>query len=392
MEWKFAEEMRSLETGKVDGASEIYAKLLERCPVAHVKIDGRIDYVGIFGYDTLIGAAEDTETFSSVVPLRGPRILPLQSDPPEHSDYRSVFSQLFVPSRIAAKELEVRKMAGDMIDAMIEKGTADFGQEFAYPFPTRVLCKFLGIPDSDWKMHDGFIRDLEHRSGHGLASPDEVPYAPAQEFVGYLFGLIADRRAKPGDDPVSSLLAARFNDKQLEEPEVAQLSVALLMAGHVTTTSATGNIVLRLAQDQKLQATLREDPSRIRDAIEEGLRIDSPQQAMPRRCRRETEVHGETIMPGDNILLNFASANLDPAHWDKPGSFDIDRADRRHVAFGRGVHQCPGAPLARLELRVLLEELLARTNSFEVVGEIERLTWPRLSVERMPLKFVPCRK
>lgn len=389
MDWNYAETVRPVERNEVAGLGGVYADLLSRCPVAHVKVDETVDYVTILGYDEVVQASGDIETFSSVVPTQGPRILPLQADPPEHGGWRRMLNQFFTPARVGAHEAHVRTMAREAVAALVAKGEVDFGQEFAYPFPTRVLCTYLGIPDTDWPIHHAFIQELETRTEHGLNSPDLVAFAPAQEFIGYIFGLIAQRRANPQDDPISELLAAEVDGRPLEDGDVVQLSVALLMAGHITTTSATGNIMLRLARDPALQSRLRAEPARIRDAIEEGLRIDAPQQAMQRRCQRETVVGGETVRPGDNVLLNFGSANLDARHWEAPETFDLDRKDKRHLAFGKGIHQCLGAPLARLELRIAFEELLLQTEHFELVGEVERLAWPRLAVEHMPIRFTP---
>ena len=167
--------------------------------------------------------------------------------------------------------------------------------------------------------------------------------------------------------------------------------MTLMMAGHITTTSAIGNLVLRLARDTRLQAILREHPERIAQAVEEGLRIDTPQQAMPRRCTRNAEVGGQAIREGEYLLLNFGSANVDPKHWSAPETFDIDRKDKRHVAFGRGIHGCVGQALARMELRIVTEELLSRTESFELAGQVRRHAWPRHYVENMPLTLAPRR-
>jgi cytochrome P450 len=170
---------------------------------------------------------------------------------------------------------------------------------------------------------------------------------------------------------------------------VIGLVLLLVSAGHNTTTSGIGNLILRLARDPDLQAYLRQHPERIPDAVEETLRIDAPQQAMRRVAKRDTELGGRAIRAGEYVWMSFGSANVDARHWDEPGEFQIDRADKRHVGFGRGIHQCIGAPLARLEMRVVAEELLARTESFSIAGEVVRRPWPRMGVKSMPLHMVP---
>jgi cytochrome P450 len=158
-----------------------------------------------------------------------------------------------------------------------------------------------------------------------------------------------------------------------------------ISAGHNTTTSAIGNAVLRLARDPELQRRLRDDPELIPAFVEEVVRIDAPQQAMRRIAMSETELGGQQIAAGDFVWLVFGSANLDPAAIDRPTAFDLARAPNRHVGFGRGIHHCMGAPLARLEVRVALGELLARTSSFCVDGDVTRPDWPRLGVDKLPL-------
>ena len=389
MEWKFAELEKGFETDANAEVAGIYADLLERGSVARVDVAEDARYWGIFGHEEVRAAADDVETFSSIVPLRGARILPLQADPREHASVRRLLNLYFKPPAIKAKEPVIRRFAGEMIDAIAGKGHADAGQELAYPLPTRVLVDFIGIPDRDWRIHHDFIMELEARTHHGLNSPDESIIPPDEGLVVYLMTLIAERRAHPGDDPISDILRQELNGAPVTDLDAMQLCIAILMAGHITTSSATGNLVLRLARDQELQAYLRANPGRIREAVEESLRIDAPQQAMQRRCAKDTVIGGQPIKAGEPVLLNFGSANVDPARFPDPDRFDIDRADKRHMAFGRGIHQCVGAPLARLELQIVAEELLARTRSFALAGEVKRLAWPRLSVEHLPLRIEP---
>jgi cytochrome P450 len=389
--WDPATAWTDLRADRVDGAGPVYADLLSRCPVAHIPAAGigpgaTTDYWAILGHDEIALAARNHKAFSNVTPTQGPRILPLQSDPPEHAGYRRMMNPFFSAEQVGRLEPEVRRDAGAMIDAMIAAGTADFAQEFAFPFPTRTLCHFLQVPDEDWPIHHDWVMAMEAATGDGLLDPDQaVPAELAGAIIPYVQKVIERRRAHPGDDVVSGIMAAEIGGEPLDDMAVTFLIITVMLAGHITTTSATGNLVLRLARDPELQARLRADPSRIPDAIEECLRIDAPQQAMPRRCLVDTTVGGHTIPAGDRVLLNWGSANLDPAHWARPETFDLDRADQRHLAFGRGVHQCIGAALARMELRVTAEELLARTASFALDGPVRRTAWPRMSVEALPL-------
>ena len=392
LNWDYESELHKVEGDAKASVSSIYAELLARSGVASVTIDEHTHYQGVFSYDAVKQATEDTETFSSVMPLRGARILPLQADPPEHGVVRRLLNGNFRPGQIRTKEPIVRKMAAEMIEAAIEAGTFDMGEGFAYPLPTRTLCNYIGIPDEDWLLHHRYIMDLEKRTKHGLNSPDESVIPPSEGLVQYLLELIAERREEPGDDPISAILQAELNGEPISDFDAMQLCIAMLMAGHITTSSATGSLVLRLATDLDLQVFLRKNPERIPDAVEESLRLDSPQQAMQRRCRRDTVLAGQSIKAGDAVLINFGSANVDPEHFENPATFDIDRKDKRHVAFGSGIHMCVGAPLARMELRIVAEELLARTSRFELDGPVRRLAWPRLAVENLPIRFVAAGK
>lgn len=391
MTWNPSAELRHIEDAAAEGTAKVYGDLLGRCPVGRVAVDGsKIDWWGVFGHAELLSAARNFRALSSTTPSDGPRIVPLQADPPLHTDFRKLLNEHFTQEAVGRLADEIRGFAGEMLDGLVGRGRADFAAEFAFPFPTRVLCRFLGVPDDQWPVHHDFVMAMDKATGHGLNDPD-VP-VPDEIFGGilpHLQRLIADHLEHPRDDVVSGILSGRLGDRPPQEPEILNLIVTIMLAGHITTTSGLGNTVLRLARDQELQDLLRARPDRIPDAIEESLRIDTPQQAMPRRCVADTELGGETIRAGEYVLLNFGSANVDPAAWPDAATFDLDRADKRHLAFGRGLHQCIGQSLARLEMRIALEELLARTSSFAVDGPVRRRTWPLLAVSGMPLRLRP---
>jgi cytochrome P450 len=395
VEWKPNVSWRDVETSATEGTSSGYRELLGRCPVAHIPAEGvpgegRVSYWAVLGFDELARSVRDFKTFSSVTPQSGPRILPLQSDPPEHAFYRRPLNRYFDADAIAAKEREIRPIAVEMIEAMIASGEADFVTSFADPFPTRVLCRLLGVADEEWPTHHEWVMAMEEATGDGLADNSEaVPQELAMRILPYVQKVVAARRAEPADDIVSGMVALEVDGEPLGEMEICFLMITFMLAGHITTTSGVGNLVLRLAADRELQDFLRANPDRIPDAVEESLRIDTPQQAMPRRCAHDVEVGGHTIGAGERVLFNYGSANVDPEHWDQPDVFDLDRADKRHLAFGRGIHMCIGAPLARMEMALTARELLARTSSFEITAPVKRCVWPRLAVERLPLRLSP---
>lgn len=373
-------------------SADAYQGLLGRCPVDKIDIHGsKVEWWGIFGHAELLTAVKDFRRLSNVTPpADGPRVIPLQMDPPEHTGYRRVLNPWFTPEAVTGLEDAIRGYASGMIDALLAKGTVDFAVEFAFPFPTRVLCRLLGVPDSDWPIHHEFVMRMDKETGHGLNDPDDpIPADIFGSIMPHLQKLIADHTEHPREDVVSGILSAQIGDRKLNDGEILNMIITLMLAGHITTTSALGNAVLRIAQDPELQQMLREHPDRIPDAIEEVLRIDTPQQAMPRKAIADTVLGGQSIKAGEFVMLNFASANVDPAAWDNADVFDLDREDRRHLSFGRGLHQCIGQNLARLELRIALTELLARTSNFALANVVRRRTWPVLAVESMPLLLTP---
>ncbi|WP_375386034.1 cytochrome P450 [uncultured Microbacterium sp.] len=387
--WNPEAEFEALSHGEAPGTAGVYGALLKQGSVGLLdRGDGNPTF-GLFSREAIQKAAVDTATFSSVtVPAGTPRILPLMADPPEHTQYRRLFGECFKADEIARVEEEVALVAAERLDAMIAAGTADFAQEYAYPFTTHSLCVLLRVED-DWSIFNDWSSTMEKLTASGSRnSGNALPQEHFVKIIPYLHKLIGEARQNPGTDPVSRFLGAEIDGGPLDDQAVIGLIIALILAGRSTTASGVTNLVLRLAQDHALQQFLREHPERIADAMEESLRLDSPQQQMPRIVTTDITIDGVDIPAGAPLFLNFGSANVDPAFWDRPAEFDIDRPSRPHFAFGRGMHQCPGSPLGRMQIRLTVEQLLKRTSSFDLVGPIERETWPRLSVERMPLSFV----
>lgn len=389
--WRPTEAFEALADGRDWDGSRVYADLLSRGPVAMMEGKGGGNNMwGIFSAAEIERAATDHATFSNVtVPEGAPRILPLMVDPPEHTGFRRVINKFFMPGPIKLMEEKMRPVAIGLIDGMITRGTADFAQEYAYQISMRTLCSFLRVKE-DWSIYNDWSREMEEATAAGtVGAGKDLPQELVMRIFPYIQGLITERRADPSDDVISGFVTEEVNGQKLNDFTITQLVMAIILAGKSTTASGLGNIVLRLAREPEIQQFLRENPDRIPDAVEEGLRLESPQQEMPRKATRDVEVAGVTIRKGDSVFLNYGSANLDPARWDDPGKFILDRPRRQHFAFGRGMHTCFGAPLGRMQMKMTLEELLKRTKSFELVGPIQRHTWPRLSVEKLPLRFVP---
>lgn len=338
----------------------------------------------MLGHDELVEAALATDTFSNVVPFFKTRRPPLECDPPEHRIYRRLLNPYFSRERTAAMDLPLRRDAAEMIHALVAAGTGDFAVEFSHPFPTRALCLLLDLPRDDWRLINDWSLRVDEIGGQSPpGSPERI--AVGEELRPYMIELIELRRREPGDDVVSRLVRGDPELPPLDDETLVGIVMMFISAGHNTTTSAIGNVVLRLARDEALQSRLRARPELVPGLVEEVVRLDAPQQAMRRIATRDTELGGRRIAAGDYVWLVFGSATLDAG----PAELDPERSPNRHVGFGRGIHQCIGAPLARLEVRIAVEELLTRTSSFSVSGPLARPAWPRLGVDRLPLAFSP---
>ncbi|MFJ9590941.1 cytochrome P450 [Streptomyces acidicola] len=390
--WNATKAMRHLDSDPTAGTAEAYGELLAKCPVARVEVEGsKVDWWAALSHAELTTVLRDFRKMSSTVTTERdgtPAIIPLFADPPLHSGFRKLLNPNFPPEVVGRLEDGIRKIAVEMVDAIVAAGEVDFAGSFSYPYPTRVLCLFLGVPESDWPVHHEFVLAIDRLSNSNLSDPESVMFEePFRDIAPYVLKVVQDHRENPRDDIINSFITGQVDGRSLSDYEIVKLTIAMMLAGHATTTAALANTVLRLAQDPELQDRLRAEPHRIPDATEESLRIDTPQQSLSRKCLADTELGGEKISAGEYVLVNYGSANVDPARYPDPGKFDIDRADKSHLAFGFGLHACLGQHLARLDLRIAIEELLARTSSFSVNGDVVRRSWPVLSVNEMPLQL-----
>jgi cytochrome P450 len=371
-----------------DAAQDVraaYSEVTMRSPVARVdEVLG--GFWAVMSHELLVEAALDTETFSNVVPLFERRRPPLECDPPEHRFYRRLLNPFFARDRISGLEPDVRRYAVEMIDPLVGTGRVDFAEELALPFPTRVLCRLLAAPDEDWHVINDWGK-LVDQVGAQTPPGSTARFAAGEEIHPYMLDLIRERRAHLGEDIVSGLIHGDAELPRLDDDALLGIVMMLLSAGHNTTASAIGNLVLRLARDRRLQDRLRAEPSLIPAAVEESVRLDAPQQAMRRVATRDTELGGCPVSKGDWVWLVFGAANVDPTAFDRSTEFDVHRTPNRHVGFGRGIHLCVGAPLARLQVRVVVEELLARTSLLAVDGPVRRSAWPRLGPTSLPLRL-----
>jgi cytochrome P450 len=298
-------------------------------------------------------------------------------DPPDHTRLRQFVASAFSVRRIEALRPHVQSIADDLLDAIVARGPeqpVDLIASFAFPLPFTVICELLGVPDTERAAFGAALI--------ALLTPTSTPeeYALAKQasdnVVGLLTALVVGKREAPGDDLISALISERDGDERLDQQELLSTIFQLIVAGHDTTASLIGNSVVALLRNPDQLAALRADPERMPAAIEEFLRYDAPVPHSTFRYAREPiDIGGVTIPAGAQVIINLASANRDPDHYEHPDVLDIDRADTRHLAFGHGIHFCLGAPLARMEGRLALDSLLQRFPHLRLATSIGQLHW-----------------
>ncbi|HET7045659.1 MAG TPA: cytochrome P450 [Gaiellaceae bacterium] len=294
----------------------------------------------------------------------------IEIDPPLHDRIRGLVTRAFTPKRIAALEPAIREIVEELLDELPPSGDLDIVGSFAWPLPLRVLGALLGLPREDLaRLHEwGNDWMLAQQDGPLAARLEHARGSVALQR--YFLDAVERRRREPTDDLIGALVAGRESvDPPLTDVEIAGLPLDLMVAGHVTVTRAIGSTLRLLLADPRLRDHLL-DPERAPQAIEEILRLESPAQGLFRTATRSVEVGGATIPAGARVMVHFASANRDECVFAEPDAFRPGRADlSQHVAFGKGIHFCIGAPLARLELSIALPALLERFPTLRLADE-----------------------
>ncbi|WP_437288272.1 cytochrome P450 [Sorangium sp. So ce406] len=377
----------------------MYEQLRSSSPVLHV---APLDLWMILDYEGVKRALTDHEAFSSVVtPVTGkaPDWL-LFADPPRHTKLRAIILRAFTARSVAGLEPRIRELSRELLDQQIERGAMDLAADYAAPLPMMVIAEMLGIPLEDrarfMRWSEAIVNLSYAISGGAEAERMMREHAAAKaEMEGYLAEVLGARRRAPKDDLLTRLVEAEVDGERLTDDEILGFFQVLLAAGTETTTNLIDNAILCLVERPADLARLRGSPDLLPSAIEEVLRYRSPVQMIFREARRDVEVHGQVIPAGKLVVPVIGSANRDPQQFRDSGRFDIGRDPNPHVAFGQGIHFCLGAPLARLEARIALSDLLSRLRGLELASEEPwepRRALNVLGPARLPICFEPGRR
>jgi cytochrome P450 len=362
-----------------------------QCPVQR---EEQHDVYMVTGYEEACLVYSDADTFSSCNSVTGPfpgfpvpldgrddvsdlidqhrDELPFSDqlttmDPPAHRDHRHLLMRQLTPKRLKESEEFVWRLADRQIDEFIARGECEFNKDFANPFTLFVIADLLGVPEEEHEEFRGALARQPHNSAVG-STHDTMSHSPLAWLYDRFSRYVEDRRREPRQDVLTALATTTFPDGSRPEViDVVRVAANLFAAGQETTVRLLGAALQLVAERPDLQQLLRERRDLIADFVEETLRLESPVKGDFRLARREATVAGIDIPAGKTLMVLNGAANRDPRRFEDPAAFRVDRGNaREHLAFGRGVHSCPGSPLARMEARVGIERLLDRTTSINI--------------------------
>jgi cytochrome P450 len=387
----FSEEMRR-------NPYPLYKQMRTASPLLHVPQFG---LWMVFDYDGVKRAINDPAEFSSAAAAGGgtPFDWLIFSDPPRHTKWRAIIMRAFTPRMVASLETRIQDLSGQLLRPFIECGEMDLATDYAAQLPLMVIAEMLGIPLADrpqFKRWSDAILGLANTitGGEGAHLAANMWRAATMEMRPYLAAQLELRHAIPTDDLLSRLVTAEVDGERLTEDEILGFFQLLLLAGSETTTNLINNAVLCFTERRDQYDRVKAAPDLIPSAIEEVLRYRSPLQAVFRQTTCDVTMYGQTIPKGSLVLPMIGSANRDPSHFAEPDRFDIARDPNPHVAFGHGPHFCLGAPLARLEAKIALEDLLSQLDEVQLASDEPWEPRDALHVHgptRLPIRFKPAR-
>ena len=365
---------------------QLFTELRREDPVHWNPLPDEPGFWAVTRYDDIASISRDTETFSSwlggtmirdesVVPLDIWRQTMLNMDPPQHTRYRALVNTAFTARRVADQEPQIRALAGDLIDAALAKGEFDLVKDIAVPLPLKVIADMLGVPPADYGQlaewtgraagfDDELLRSSEDQDGMQLF----------MEGIAFFYELAEQRRVDPQDDLLTALMNAEVDGRNMTEVELTAFLGLLAVGGTDTTRNSFAGGMQALIEHPDQWERLVADPALIPAAVEEIIRWVTPFTHFRRTATRTTEIGGAPIEEGHKVVMWYASSNRDEQAFDAPERFDVGRDPNHHQGFGGGgKHFCIGAGLARLELRVMLEEAVARLPRLELAAPPKRV-------------------
>jgi len=377
---------------------ELFARMRKEAPIRWNTLPDGTGFWSVTRHADVSAVSRDTETFSSykagvflnpdlVNPLEMNRQLLLFKDPPEHTKYRLILQKAFTPNTVRALEDHVRARVTREIDKLVERGSADLVKELAIPVPLGVLVDLMGLPEEDIPKLHTWTDEIEESTRTGVPASETFI-----QLAGYLHEQIARQAAEGVEDTlVMRLRAAEVDGEKLDDTEILVFFGLLVFAGNDTTRNTTASGLLALLEHPEQLAALREDPEKVPNAVEEILRYTSVVNYFVRTATKDTELGGQAIAEGDKVMMWYTSASRDEEVFEDPQRFDIEREKPEHKAFGGGGrHFCLGAGLARLELKVIFEEVTRRLADVRLDGEPQWLpsSWANM-VTSLPVAFTP---
>jgi len=373
---------------------EYFEEMYSKCPVHQLK--NREDVVFVTGFEEAIDVLRNTADFSSAVSVPGAAVpLPFEPhgddiseqlekhraqipgfgllvtyDGAQHSASRSLLTGLFAPSRLKANEVFMQEFADNLVREAVARGKCELIQEIAAPYATLVIAALLGVPADD---REAFRKVIDAGPPPGNMDAEDKPHSSGvlEYLAGFFFRYVQDRRANPRADVLTELATAKYPDGSTPDlMEIVRLSIFLFGAGQDTSAKLLGNCMRFIIENPGLQQRLRNDRALIPPFIEEVLRLEGSTKATFRVAIRKTKIGGKEIPAGKKVVVALAAANRDPRRWPQPKEFKLDRErSREHLAFGRGAHTCIGAPLARAEVRVILDRFFEHTSEIGLSEE-----------------------
>ncbi|MEK8052723.1 cytochrome P450 [Ideonella sp. DXS22W] len=391
------EDFDALAPEDFDSPYPMYARLRAECPVARTNAWG--GFWALTRHEDVAHAAADWRSFTTTVQNVVPRLAftgrrpPLHLDPPEHTTYRRAIDPLLSRERVQRLEPVIRRLSRELLAPMLARGRGDICSELSAKLPIAVFAEWMNLPadqvDALRETGRAYAIAVQTAADDDVRQTSFALYDMAR-------ALIAERRQRPmpaDEDITSALLALRVDGAPLPDELVVGAVRQILVVGIIAPNVLIGSIAVHLSRHPDLQQRLRADATLMPAAIEEFLRLYTPYRGFARTPTRDLMLHGVTLAKDAPVALVYAAANRDERVFERPDDFILDRPNiRSHLAFGRGPHVCPGAGLARLQLRVVFEELLAATTHFEVDGPITTTRCPEIGALEVPLKLMPSKQ